>query len=162
GPRDDAGEVPTQQPAVRSRANDLGGEGELGEKRQHVADHEQFACLAGRLDHGVGVLGGERDGLFDEDMLAGAQGRQGHGRVEVGGGADVDEIDVGVGEELVEVLVAFEVGEVHVGAGGAEITADGGPVAGEFHFVAAGQGGDGGALETGGGEVVDHAHEADA
>src|SRR5262249_13886725 len=104
----------------------------------------------------------EGDGLLDQDVFAGAEGGEGGGRVLLGGVADVDEVDVGVGEEVVEPLVRLDAGEVHDLSGPAEVAADAAPVAGEPLGVAAADGGDLGVAQLAGGQVVDHAHEADA
>src|SRR5438445_712019 len=62
----------------------------------------------------------------------------------------------------VEALVLLDPPQVHLLAGRPEVAADAAPVAGELLRVAAAQGGHAGALELARGEVVDHAHKADA
>jgi hypothetical protein len=46
---------------------------EFGIKGQHMSDHEQLPCLAGRLEHAVGFFGIERDSRFHEYVLAGLE-----------------------------------------------------------------------------------------
>ena len=52
--------------------------------------------------HGVGLLRLQGDRLLDQDVLAGLQGRDGHFGVQVRRRADVDQVDVGVGEQVFE------------------------------------------------------------
>src|SRR5262249_16003954 len=74
--------------------------------------------------------------------------------------ADVDEVDVGVGEQVVEARVALDVAEVHLPAGRAEVALDAAPVAGQLLRVAAAQGRHPGPAQPLPGQVVDHAHKS--
>ena len=50
-------------------------------------------------------MGGHR--LFDEHVFAGLEGGDGDGAVEVMGGADVDGVEGGIGEDVGELAVDF-------------------------------------------------------
>src|SRR5262249_12704634 len=50
---------------------------------------------------------------------------------------NAEQVNVGIGREPVEILVAFDVAEVHLGAGRPEIAADAGPVADQLFAIAA-------------------------
>ena len=90
--------------------------------------------------HEVGLLRRQGDGLFDQDVLARPQGRDRHFGVQVRRRTDVNQIDVGVGEQLLVARVALHVGQVHHLAGRAEVAADAAPVAGQLLGVAAATG----------------------
>src|SRR5439155_1469479 len=102
------------------------------------------------------------DRLLDQDVLAGLERSDRHRLVVAGGRADVHQIDVRVGEQVVVAGVAVDRAEVHDLAGRAEVAADAAPVAGELLRVAGVDRGHDGPAEALGGEVVDHAHEPDA
>ena len=103
---DDPLEMPAEQLAVLAAGDRLVGELVLGEERQHVADQQQLAGLLGRLDHARGVGRRQRDRLLAEDVLAGLQGGDGHLGVPRRRQADVDHVEVRIGQHLVEVGVA--------------------------------------------------------
>ena len=80
--------------------NSLFHERELGEKADNVRDKKAPADFFSLLNHRVGVGKRWRDGLFDDDVLAGFQGLDRHGPVQLHGKADVDQIDVGIVEQV--------------------------------------------------------------
>ena len=118
------------------------GECKLGEKRQDMPDHEQLSRCPCRLDHLVGRVRGERDGLFNQDVLARLECLNRHGSVRIVGNAKVDQIDIRIVEEIFEISVASEPGEIHLGATGTEITLDARPVARELPGIATAKGDD--------------------
>ena len=78
------------------------------------------------------------------------------------GGADIDQIDVRIGEQVFVSGMSMNWAEVHDLAGRAEVATDGSPIAGKFFRVAGVNGRHRGAGEALGGEIMNHAHEADA
>src|SRR4051794_10824943 len=76
--------------------------------------------------------------------------------------ADVDHIQLGIGEHLVNLFVGVDAGEIHLGPGGPEVSLDGPPIAGQPRAVLLAHGGDFHALQTAISQVVDHAHETDS
>jgi len=105
--------MPAEQLAELPAKDRLGRIGELGEERQHMSDHEQLLRRAGSIEHGIRVLRVERDRLFDEDVLTGLQSLDGGLRVQVGRIADVDHVDVRIGEQVVELAIQLDAGEIH-------------------------------------------------
>src|SRR5207244_7386550 len=104
----------------------------------------------------------QRDGLLYEDMLAGFERGQRRRGVLLRGIADVDHVDVWIGQQLVELLVLLDSGQVHLRAGRPEVAADAAPVAGAFLGIAAADGGDLGTFQFLRGQVMNHAHETNA
>ncbi len=118
-----------EQDLVLCRAQHLRGLGDRRRVDPVLRIHEE---LAGRFDRGAGRLhlradalihqrfrdvladrrliavaaeiAGER--LFADHMLAGAHRRHDHRRVQIGRRADVDDVDRGVGDQLIEAAVA--------------------------------------------------------
>ena len=127
-----------------------------------MADHELFARGRGGRHHFIGFGRLERDRLFNQHMLAGLEGLNGHPAVGVVGDAQVDQVDLGIGQQGLEVAVAGHAGEIHLAATRPEIALDARPVSGQLLGVAAAQGDDLAPGGFAGGEVMDHAHEADA
>ncbi len=76
--------------------------------------------------------------------------------------ADIDEIDIRIVKELIKVVVGVVPGEVHLRATRAEVASDAAPVAGPFFGVPAANTGHPSAFEFAGGQVVNHAHKANA
>lgn len=84
-----------------------------------LVDEEAVAGLdgAGAEHHGLVVV--EAEGAFEQDPLAGLEGFDGHGGVVVGAGGNVDELDFGVLEQVLEAAVTVDGGV----AGGERIAA---------------------------------------
>ena len=72
----------------------------FGPEADHLRGHENAAALLGLGDDAVGGGAVERHRLLDEDVLAGAQGVDGDALVQSGGKADIDCVDIGVGEQV--------------------------------------------------------------
>ncbi len=127
-----------------------------------MADHQQHAGLLAGFDHPIrgGEVRGDR--LFHEDMLAGRGGLQRDRFVHLRGQADVDHVDVRIGEEFVDGLVGRHLGQIHLTSGRTEVALQAGPVAGPFFGVAAGDRGDLAAAELLGRREVRVPHEAQA
>ena len=91
--------MPAQHAAVLAARDGLVGEVVFGKERQHVADGQQLAVLLGRGDHPLGIGRFQGDGLFAKNVFAGVEG--GHGDRGMPGGrqADVDHVDLGVGQQ---------------------------------------------------------------
>ena len=70
---------------------------------QHEADHQHPAAPLGRREDRVCVVERERERLLDEDMLPRREGALGDLAMERGRHADVDRLDLRVGEDRVEV-----------------------------------------------------------
>src|SRR5438105_2204825 len=75
--------------------------------------------------------------------------------------ANVHEINVRVGEQVIELVVPFDSAQVHHLAARAEVALDRAPIARELLRIPAVEGGHGRPAESPGGKVVDHAHKAD-
>src|SRR6185312_8725640 len=103
-----------------------------------------------------------RDRLFADHVLAGFEGRDGDGQVQRRRQADVDQVDLRIGDQVLPLFVASDVAQFHDGARRAEVALNPAPVAGEFLFVASADRGYLGASHLLVGQVMDHAHEADA
>ena len=78
--------------------------------------------LGGEAEEVAGLVEGDGEGLVDDDVLAGADGGCGEGVVAVVGAGDDDEVEVGVGGDLVggEDGDAGDVGVDGFGAAGAD------------------------------------------
>ncbi len=161
---DDSHELAGQQAAVATRADSVESDPEFGKEGQDVGHHEPPTIAMSGLKHGVGVGEAERDRLFDENMLTCVESADRPGGVLIVGNAKIDESDVRVGQEGVEVGIAPAIAEVDLSSAGTEVALDGGPVAGELAWVSTTEGDDPSAIggDPVGGQVVDHAHEADA
>ena len=85
-------------------------QGEVGAVAALEADADLDAAFADRLAHRRHVLVREGDRLFDDQVLAGARRGDRLLRVEGVGGADVDDVDVAVGQHLVEAGVRLQRG----------------------------------------------------
>src|SRR5262249_38147815 len=79
-----------------------------------------------------------------------------------GGGADIDKINGGVGEEIIELLVSLDASQVHLSAGWPEVATDSAPVSSQFLRVARLDGSHLRAPDLLRGQVMNHAHEANA
>ena len=75
-------------------------------KAKVLRGHQHFARLVARRDHLVNRAGRRRQRFFADDVLARFQSRNRQRRVISRGRADVDDVDVGVGDQV----VGFEVG----------------------------------------------------
>ena len=75
----------------------------LGEETQHEPDHERPPALLGRRENRLPVLDGEGDRLLEQHVLSGGERSLGdlavHGRRQ----ADVDGVDLRVGEDSVQI-----------------------------------------------------------
>ncbi len=67
----------------------------------------------GRVDHAGGLGGRERHRLLGDHVLAGLGAADGHLGVQVGGQADVDQVDVGLGDQVLAVGEHLVLGHVH-------------------------------------------------
>ena len=83
--------------------DDLLDQGDGGHAAVVVADEVGDAGLLDGGDHRLAFGGGAGEGLFGDDGLAGFGGGDGDLGVEVVGDADVDEVDVGAGDQLAPV-----------------------------------------------------------
>ncbi len=149
-----------QQASVAATDDGLRGVREFGTEWQHLRDEQHSPRPSCGLDHALGGVGLKGDGFLDEDVLAGLESLDGHRFVLIRRRAKVDEINLGIGEQVLVARMAAQVRQVHVGAGGTEVAANARPVAGEAGGVARVQGGNATTAQTLGGEVVHHAHES--
>ena len=127
-----------------------------------MPDHQQLAARLRRVDHRVGVGGRQGDRLLDQDMLARLERPDRQPGVLVVRDAEVDEVDRGVGQQVGDIGVFRQAREVNLAPLRAEVPLDARPVAGQLLRVPAADGRDLPAAQLGGGQVVDHPHEADA
>ncbi len=71
------------------------------------ADLHDFAGLLGGRDHLLALFDGVRQRFLDVDILTRLNRRHEHGIMKVFGRGDDDGIDIGVGQELLEILVGL-------------------------------------------------------
>ena len=81
-------------------------------KAEVLGGHEEFSGFVAGGNHVFDEIGIGCEGFFADDVFACFEGGDGEGGVVVIGGADVDDVDVGVFEEIIDVGVAF--GDVEV------------------------------------------------
>ena len=149
------------QATVTPGLDRLEGEGKLGEERQDVADHEQLARGRGGRHHLVGFGRLERDRLFDQHVLAGLERLDGHPAVGVVGNAEIDQVDLRDRPATPRSRGSSHAGEIHLAARGPKLP---------WMLVQSPASFLGSRLHRAttlprrlcGGEVMDHAHEADA
>ena len=84
------------------------------------------------------------------------------GTISMGCAGDVDDIDVWIGQQLVEPFMRRDVAQLHLLARWPKITLDASPITSSFLGVARSDGRDFYSRHLLIGKVVDHAHEADA
>lgn len=70
-------------------------------------DAERLAGLVGGVDHGLRLFHGDGHGLLREDVAAQLQGADSHGRVQVVRQADVHDVQLLLGDHLLEVRVGL-------------------------------------------------------
>ncbi len=155
-------EVAAQQATVPAAGDGFIGEGIFAHEGEHMSDQQLLAGGLGRFDHPRAVASGQRDRLFAKHVLAGLERGQRDLAVQVGRQADVDHVDVRIGQQVVELAVRLMTGQIHHLAGRAEVALDRAPVAGQSRGIPGGQRGDLGPFHSLVGQVMDHAHEADA
>ena len=163
-PGDDALEVAAEQPAVAGRRErPSAAKANSGTNGSTWATMSSRPALRAACDHGVGVVRSQGDRLLDEDVLAGLQGGDGHLGVQMGRSADVDQVDVGVGEQVVEVFVALDAARgPSCSPGGPKLPRMPRQSPASFFGSRLQMAVTRAAVQVARGEVVDHAHEADA
>ena len=147
---------------VAARPHGLGRVGELGEEREHVPDHQQLPARPRGGHHRVGLGGRQRDRLLDQHMLARLERADGESGVLVVGDAEVDEVDLGIGQQVGDVGMPGVSREVHLRPARAEVALDAGPVPRQLLGVPTAERRHAPSGQPAGGQVVDHPHEADA
>lgn len=108
------------EPGVKDLAVDAGDDGlsdpgVFGPESDAEGGHEEDALEGGFLcgeGDALGFDGAAGDGFLDQDMLAGGECGEAEVEVGVGGGADVDGMDVGIGEELLDAAEGLYLGHV--------------------------------------------------
>ena len=134
------------QGPVAAGSDGVEGEGEFGEEGQDVGHHERPAGLPRGGHHGVGLFHRQGDWFLDQDRLAGLQGLDGQPTVKIVGDAEINQVDLRVGQHRGEVVVERQAGQVHLRAARAEIPLDARPIPGQLLRVSAAQRDDLGAL----------------
>ncbi|KAI6771054.1 hypothetical protein HG531_009909 [Fusarium graminearum] len=77
-----------------------------------LVNDEELAVLLGNLDELVGLGRGGNKRLLSQDMLSGLESSLCEFKVVVGRSTDDDQVDIGVGKELLIVCVVLDVGVV--------------------------------------------------
>ena len=77
-----------------------------------LVDAEQAALLAGEVDQGLSLGAAGNEGLLDEHVLPGLEGLAGEGEVRLGWSSDDDDVERGVGKEVVERGEVFDAGVI--------------------------------------------------
>ena len=86
--------------------------GVLTPRRAVVAhDHKQFAGFFGRGFHFQRFFGADRVGLFAKHIFARLESGDRYARMPVIGCADIDRVDIFIGDELPKIGVDFRPGE---------------------------------------------------
>lgn len=115
--------VELEHAAQGARLDEVLGQQEVGVPAAVLVHADELASGLGNVGELLGLGGGGDEGLLGQDMLAGFEGLLGQVEVVVGRGGDDNDIDVGVGDEVVGGSVVLEVGVVGgggvVGLGGA-------------------------------------------
>ena len=76
-------------------------------ERMAVTDNEMHACAARRRDHAATIVERERHRLLDQHVLAVARRKDRMTRVKLMGRRDVDDLDIGIGAELLDRTVSL-------------------------------------------------------
>ena len=108
-----------------------------------MTNHEHPVGALGCPNNPLAVGGGERQRLFTKDVLAGFQCPHGHIGVQRWRESDVDEVDLGIVEQLVEFPVGLDARKVDLFPRWAKVTLNSPPITGSFL----------GALRTNGGHA---------
>ena len=151
-----------QQPAVLAAGDRLIGILILGKERQNLSDRQQLAGLFRGRDHPIGVGRIQGDRLLTKHVLACPERGDGHLGVPGRRQADVDHIEVRIGQHLVEIGIPGNALEVHHLALRTEIPLDRPPIAGQPLLVLLAQRGHLHAADLLIGLIVDHPHKTDA
>ena len=69
--------------------------------------HQHFAAFVARRNHVANVFGRRGERFFADDVLARFEGGDGERRVIGRGRADVDDVDVGIGDQVVGLGIGF-------------------------------------------------------
>ena len=128
---DNASKRPAPHLAVVAAANNLPGPIVLWEERQHVADHEQPIGVFCRGDHPLAIGEPQRHGLFAKHVLSGFQRTNGNIGMQECGQRDVDKLDLGVAQQVVEIGVRIDSRKIDLLAWRPEVALDIAPIAGE-------------------------------
>ena len=124
-------EIPAQELPVLSRCNRLVGKPVFGEERQDVGHHQVTARVPGRPEEAVRIGRLQRDGLFAQDVLAGLQRRRGRPGMPGRRQADIDQVELGIGEHFFQRRVAEHALQIHHAPFGSEIPPNRPPVPGQ-------------------------------
>lgn len=99
-----------------ARLDEVLGQQEISVPAAVLVHADELPSGLGNIGELLGLGGGGDEGLLGQDVLAGLEGLLGEVEVVVGRGGDDNDIDVGVGDEVVGGSVVLEVGVV--GGGG--------------------------------------------
>ena len=94
-----------------------------------MGDKEAFSRLLGGLDHRVGISQGGRDGFFDENVLSRPESLYGDRPVKLHRQADIDQVDVGIGEKIPVIGIGTDSRQVLHPSLATQVAANVGPVA---------------------------------